>query len=474
MPLTKAEEQELITLETKEKGVSIPSALSPEEEQELQSLENKVYAPQPVGIKPSGESMTWGQVGKEAISNIPESAGQYLSNIYQVIRHPIDTSETLGQLAVGLVEKLIPGEQKDEKTIDDFGNFLRERYGSIDNIKQTIANDPVGFVSDLSTVVMGAGAAVSKTGQVAKLGGVTQAGKTIGKVGAAIEPLSIAKAIPVGIAKKTPQSVIDKLYASSVKMSTVLPAAERAKRITTGLDEAILPTEKGLHKLWGRINDTNKAISDNIVDAARKGEKINADMVVGKLDDLRSFYKNTLNPAPFLDEIDDIEKTFRDAHGSKIPIDKAQKIKQNTYVLLKKHYGELKNLNIEAQKTLARGIKEEIAKLHPEINTLNKTDSALMSLEESIERATARIRNRDLIGLGVKTGTGVGGAVDVVTGMKGPGLLTGLTTSILDTPVVKAMLSIVLHKAKNRAFTNKYAVPRNVLYQTGRTSELEE
>ena len=420
------------------------------------------------------ESMSWGQVGAKAISNIPQSGYDYLSNIYQAIRHPLQTAETLDELALGTVEKLIPGVQKDEKTVDAFGQFLKDRYGGIDNLKTTIANDPIGFLADASIVLTGAGAVIGKTGQVSKLGAVAKTGKTISNIGKTIEPLSVAKAGIKTVAKLTPQGVIDKLYASSVKMSTVLPAKERATRITTGLNEAILPTEKGLHKLWGRINETNKAIADNIVDAAKKGEMINADNIVKKLDDLRGFYKNTLNPQPFLNEIDDIEKTFRSAHGTKIPIDKAQKIKQNTYILLKKHYGELKGLNVEAQKTLARGIKEEIARLHPEINALNQTDSALISLEESIERATARIRNRDLIGLGVKTGTGVGGAVDVVTGMKGRGLLTGLTTSILDTPVIKAKLSVVLHKVKNKAITNKYVVPRQITYQAGRTSEMEE
>lgn len=420
------------------------------------------------------DSITWPDVGISAIKNIPQSGLNYAGNIYEVIKHPIDTAETLDQLVLGLAEKIIPGEQKDEKTIDVLGNFLKERYGGIDNIKKTIATDPIGFISDVSTVLMGTGAAISTTGKIAKLSKITRIGQTISKVGKTIEPLSIVKASTKQTFKLMPQDIINKLYASSVKMSTTLPATERTTRIITGLNEEILPTEKGLHKLWGRINETNKAISDNIIDAAKKGETINADAVVSKLDDLRSFYNNTINPKPFLDEIDDMEKIFKDAHGTKIPIDKAQKIKQNTYILLKKHYGELKGLNIEAHKTLARGIKDEIAKLHPEINSLNKTDSALISLEESIERSVARIKNRDLIGLGIKTGTGAGGVVDIMSGTKGPGLLTGLTTSLLDTPVIKAKLSIILHKAINKKLMQKYPIQRQILYQAGRIHELEE
>jgi hypothetical protein len=51
-----------------------------------------------------------------------------------------------------------------------------DRYGSVENAKRTIANDPAGFMADVSTALTGVGSVVP----------------TVGKVGAAVEPLSLA------------------------------------------------------------------------------------------------------------------------------------------------------------------------------------------------------------------------------------------------------------------------------------------
>src|SRR5690348_2671797 len=89
------------------------------------------------------------------IQNIPWSAMQFGSNIKTAITHPVDTAKTLAKTAIGGVEKLIPGEQGREKDFDKFSNLLKQRYGSMDAIKRTAQNDPVGFAADLAATLSG-------------------------------------------------------------------------------------------------------------------------------------------------------------------------------------------------------------------------------------------------------------------------------------------------------------------------------
>src|SRR3989337_2625603 len=134
---------------------------------------------------------SWGQVGTSAISNIPESAINYGKNIYQAVRHPVETGKAVGGLALGTIEQAIPGEQESEVYFDAMGKMLKDRYGSIANLKTTIANDPVGFISDLSTVFTGGGAVIGGAGSLGKVGTLTKAGGTISKVGRAIDPINM-------------------------------------------------------------------------------------------------------------------------------------------------------------------------------------------------------------------------------------------------------------------------------------------
>ncbi len=85
----------------------------------------------------------------------------------------------------------------------------------------------------------------------------------------------------------------------------------------------------------------------------------------------------------------------------RIPIQLAQKIKQGTYKSVgDKAYGELKSSDIEAQKALARGLKEEIAGAAPEIGPLNAQEGAILNALKLVERRVALAGNKELMGLG--------------------------------------------------------------------------
>lgn len=403
--------------------------------------------------------------------------------LYEAAKQPVKTLRGIADVVTGAAEKVIPesvlsaltatsrspGPTQGEQAIEAVGENIKGDYGSIEALGKTLTEKPAIPLMDLSSLLMGGGTAMA--GRAGKIGTI---GRAMSATGKAIDPLSMVKIAARAPRKLIPEKGVEKMYGSSLKMSTTLEPGERASRIKTGLSESIMPNEKGLVKLQSKISDLNKAIDDKIVSAAEKGATVSTADIATRLDDLKQFYSNTIGSQEFLDDIAKIEEMFKAQEGTTIPIARAQQIKKNTYTLLRKHYGEMKAVGIESRKQLARGIREEISKQYPEIDALNKADKALIELEESVARAAARIANRDIIGLGMTAKTGAGGVVDVITGTKGAGALAGITLGLLDTPSIKAKLAIVLNKARKAKTVTKHAPKRAVAFQATRAAEPKE
>lgn len=127
----------------------------------------------------------WSDVPLEAISNIPKSAGEFASGIYQAVRHPIDTGKNLlsaGQGAavniapdayIGWLNKVQPRLANKRAEVsqvgDAVGKFYKDRYGSVEGLKKTLATDPVGALSDLSTVFGGGAMLAPKASKAASV-----------------------------------------------------------------------------------------------------------------------------------------------------------------------------------------------------------------------------------------------------------------------------------------------------------------
>lgn len=113
------------------------------------------------------DSLSWGDVAAGAITNAPASAKNFVGDIASVVTDPIGTAKNVGKLGLGGIEKLIPGEQGHEQYADAVGQFFADRYGGVENLKRTMATDPVGFLSDVSVVMGGAGLAAAKVPKIA-------------------------------------------------------------------------------------------------------------------------------------------------------------------------------------------------------------------------------------------------------------------------------------------------------------------
>ena len=126
-------------------------------------------------------------VGEKALINLFPSAVQFGKDITYPIRKPLEFAKNIATLGKGIVELAIPGEQEDEKVARDVGRFIANRYGGMENVKKTIAEDPVGFLSDAASVLTFGGGFVAKA--PGTLGTIGQKAATVGQ---AVDPLMLA------------------------------------------------------------------------------------------------------------------------------------------------------------------------------------------------------------------------------------------------------------------------------------------
>lgn len=427
----------------------------------LTAIKNSPSLKQQATSAPAQKS--WMDAMKESVSNVPESSMRFIEALTSPIHSPIETAKGLWNLGSGAMQfispSLLPQGAGNEKYVNAMADLYKQRYGGVENIKQTLSQDPVGMASDLGALLSGGGALA------AKVPGLAKAGQMVSTAGKVIEPIGTAKAAIKGIGNIAgPEWLQNKLYASAAKFSTVLSPEERTSQIRTAIAESITPDIKGYQKLKGVVKSLNDDVALIIDDAAKSGATVDATNVIAKVDALKSFYSNAIDAPKYLTALDDIKQTFLNAHGLTIPIDKAQKIKQTTYKLISDSYGELSSVEREAHKAIARGIKDEIYSAFPDLVALNKRESALLALEDAIERASSRIQNWNILGLGKPMSTTAGGALGGRTGA-----VIGLAASALDMPLVKSRLAFALYKAKKAKLSSDNPMLRIMAYQTGRS-----
>jgi hypothetical protein len=146
------------------------------------------------------------------ISNIPESAINYLQTTVSAFTSPLQTAKSLGMVAEGAIQSLIPGEDPSEEASDAVLDHFKKRYGGIEELKETFATDPVGFMADVSFIMGIGGSSIAK---ISKAGGrIQKIARTTAKVGRALDPLhaaGIAISKPVKAAGKVGAIVLGKL-----------------------------------------------------------------------------------------------------------------------------------------------------------------------------------------------------------------------------------------------------------------------
>jgi hypothetical protein len=164
--------------------------------------------PKPVNVDPfAPKKRSWKDVAGEAFTNIPQSAAALATNLYDVVTDPIQAVRGAGELIVGGTQKLmgdplfqIPALREAEQNVQQRGKaalqagkeFVGQRYGGEEQLKGTLATDPVGAAADLSLLFTGGAGLASKTPMLSRAAPTLRtaanitdplylAGKTVGK-----------------------------------------------------------------------------------------------------------------------------------------------------------------------------------------------------------------------------------------------------------------------------------------------------
>jgi hypothetical protein len=193
--------------------------------------------------------------------------------------------------------------------------------------------------------------------------------------------------------------------ARKLMQSAIKPTIEQLRKgdaqvaIDTLLKYGISPNEKGVYKLRGLVDDLNTQISDKIANSSATVSRPN---VLSYLGDVNKKFANQVSPSSDLAAIQGVADDFI-AHpalsGTNIPVQQAQQLKQGTYKALSGKYGEAGSAATEAQKALARGLKDEVGKAIPDIVPLNAEEARLIKTLGVTERRALMELNKNPVGL---------------------------------------------------------------------------
>lgn len=244
----------------------------------------------------------------KAIGNVPSSAVGLVKNIGTAILNPIDTIKSIGSVIKGTGAKLaetaiedtgigqklmekqnekriqagmepfktdasgklqVP-ETPDLQAINAVGKFISDRYGSIDKLKETVIEDPVGVLADLATVISGGAGAVSKVGDVSKIAEISNVGSKLSKISQAVEPINAISKTSSKIGNAIADTTVGRITKDIIPTSTDMQRSQVTKALDltqgdlatiskkTGNDVTDFIVSKGL------IKETPEAVADSL------------------------------------------------------------------------------------------------------------------------------------------------------------------------------------------------------------------
>jgi hypothetical protein len=208
------------------------------------------------------------------------------------------------------------------------------------------------------------------------------AGAGIGAAASAVAPRIMQSALKPGL----------KTLVRSVKRGEDVPRV-----VQTLLDEGVNVSPGGVEKLNRLLNATNQEITAAVQSATGT---IKANNVAARLGGLAQDFSAQAAPSADLETISRIGNDFLEHHGPTMSVQDAQAIKQGTYKQLgQQAYGQVSPAAVEAQKTIARGLKEDIAAEVPGIDALNAREGKILEALHETGRRAALSGNKDPIGL---------------------------------------------------------------------------
>ena len=207
------------------------------------------------------------------------------------------------------------------------------------------------------------------------------------------------------------QSGAKRIMQSAVKPTLAdLKSGDAAKAITTMLKEGYNPTESGVRAMQAKIDELAAQVKNAISNSTAT---VNKYAVGNRLMDALNRFKAQVNPKADMNAIESAWNEFLShpdlAGKTTMPVQLAQQMKTGTYNAIgNRPYGELSGASTEAQKQLARGLKEEISAAVPQVAPLNAREAELINARNIAQRRALMSGNRNPAGLAPLAGHGIG------------------------------------------------------------------
>ena len=168
---------------------------------------------------------SFSDVPGEALANVGPSAVNFYKGLVTAITNPVQTVSGVLDVGAGALQNLLPKELVDlvnqidnkpeaaKRAVDAanaVGGLYKDRYGSVEALKNTLATDPVGAAADLSTLFTGGASATARVAPAAS--------KVLGTAAKYTNPLApVAAAANYGLATgaKGAGNVIDAITGQS-------------------------------------------------------------------------------------------------------------------------------------------------------------------------------------------------------------------------------------------------------------------
>lgn len=264
-------------------------------------------------------------------------------------------------------------------------------------------------------------------GKATDITGSPAVGAGINTAAQALPMLLGAKSLPMRAAEDSlPGAAARSLMQRAIKPSPddmVSGAGNRA--INTMLKERISPTAGGLEKMNRLTGDLNQQVESSI---ANSPATVSMRSVGGRLSDPYQRALTQVNPKTDIAAVQGVWDEFANsplirreigsqfgpdtqvrtaspsssavANDVSIPVQLAHALKKGTYRSVgEKAYGELGTASTEAQKALARGLREEVAKAVPEVQAPLAREAALMNVKDVAANKVLARGNMNPLGL---------------------------------------------------------------------------
>jgi hypothetical protein len=222
-------------------------------------------------------------------------------------------------------------------------------------------------------------AAAAIAGQGARQGTMQAAGVGLGAGMAKAAPWLLQRAL------KPTLSVLEEYRTTAPKV------------VRTLLDEGVSVTQSGLAKLQRLISTTNKEIKEAVANAPGLIPK---ERVAARVATTAQKVAQQTNPTKDLEAVGSTVEEFLNhpVYKGPLSVPEAQAMKVGTYKQIGKKYGQLSSAEVETQKALARGLREEIEAELPQIAGLNAREAELLVANEAVGRQVALSGNKDPVG----------------------------------------------------------------------------